>query len=43
MVIDGDLQLPSKVNLVNLISLFGSLFGKLNVDKKRLVPDNTSK
>ena len=29
----GHLQLPSKVNLVNLVSLFSSLLGKLNFNK----------
>ena len=37
MVIVRHLELPAEVNLFNLVSYFGSLFGKLNFDKERLL------
>ena len=40
MVIVCDLQLPSKVNLVNLVSLFACLYGKMNFDKNHNLVQN---
>ena len=37
VVIVCHLQLPSKINLINLVCLFGSLLGKLNFDKTRVI------